>query len=888
MAIVLINEIFDENYFKQVEKAQQEIGKIVQMYEQLNKAGSKPMAGGTTKQVIDENQKLVALNEKVAAGITNVQKETIKLNQIKQEQLATAKAEIQATNEQLSAYKRLEGEARKATAAFRDLAATKGLDNKETIEAGKRAGELNQKLKDIDATVNQHQRNVGNYEGAVVGLRTQIRSLTQTLGQMELQGKNNSTEYKQMVMQLGKLKDAMGDVSARSKFFADDQRYVTGMTQAIQGMIGAYSAYVAVVGLVAGEDEELAKNMQKLMQLMVLMQGITQVSTALNKDSAAMVMFQVAGDKLKALFTRKAAEATVIATAATEADTAATEANTVAKTSSKGVIGIVIALIAAAGIAMYKYVKSLYDVSEAENRVIENQKKAVEGYSTKVAEIELYVGVLKTETATEKEKLKALKDLDEAMGTNLTSYKDKNQAMSLAIGLSDLYIIKLKKEAEAEAAKELYTEAFKTKLLAEKSTIQDNIKWYDYLLEAMGVFSDGQFQAGEEGDKRRKEVINETNKDIDAFKNMYEGAARESAAATEQFLAAYKKLGIGTKEVKDHHDQLSQSLDRIIQKAVNLKDAFVEVSKMETIESETVLPGLLKKQEQLTNEFLRFNKTIEKTGYLSEGLVEKLNFASGVLGSINNIIGDINDLYSQKADNQIKESDRAKNAELKNLEELHNAQIISDSEYASRKNMIDEEYDRKKNEIAKREFERSKKLKMIQAGMDLAMAQIGIWATVSQSNFWTVLAESAAIGALFTINFEKLRQSQYSGYAKGRKDGPGERAWLGEEGWELTGDKSGRIWKTPDHATLSDLKPGQWVLPHDRSVILEKMFTSNNIVSDLAPGKDIQSAMILGELKKLNNKSTIEIHNDRNGATIYLQQMISKKKFLDNMIRFQA
>jgi len=178
MAKVLINEIFDENYFKQVEKAQAEIGKIIQMYEQLNKAGAKLMAGGTTKQVIDENQKLVALNEKVAAGITTVEKETIKLNQARQSQVAHAKAEVQATNEQVGAFKRLQAEAKLATERYNDLAAKFGATSREAKKAGAEATALNSKINAISKGSGQFFSNIDRYtKGMVAGFKQMGLSL---------------------------------------------------------------------------------------------------------------------------------------------------------------------------------------------------------------------------------------------------------------------------------------------------------------------------------------------------------------------------------------------------------------------------------------------------------------------------------------------------------------------------------------------------------------------------------------------------------------------------------------------------------------------------------------------------------------------------------------
>jgi len=116
-----------------------------------------------------------------------------------------------------------------------------------------------------------------------------MRQLTQGLAQMELQGLQNTDQYKQQVKRLGELKDAMGDVQGRSKFFADDARWITFSTQAVQGLTGAYSAFAGVSALVGEENEDLQKGLLKVQAAMALATGVQQVANTLQKESAASV-----------------------------------------------------------------------------------------------------------------------------------------------------------------------------------------------------------------------------------------------------------------------------------------------------------------------------------------------------------------------------------------------------------------------------------------------------------------------------------------------------------------------------------------------------------------------------------------------------------------------
>ena len=95
--------------------------------------------------------------------------------------LAATRLELQATNklnkDGISAYNELQTQLAAASRLYKDLAASRGLDNKATLEAQKRAVDLNNQLKAIDAGMGNYQRNVGNYSSAVSGLQFSFRNI---------------------------------------------------------------------------------------------------------------------------------------------------------------------------------------------------------------------------------------------------------------------------------------------------------------------------------------------------------------------------------------------------------------------------------------------------------------------------------------------------------------------------------------------------------------------------------------------------------------------------------------------------------------------------------------------------------------------------------------
>lgn len=99
--------------------------------------------------------------------------------------LAATRVELQATNklnkDGISAYNELQTQLAAASRLYKDLAASRGLDNKATLEAQKRAVDLNNQLKAIDAGMGNYQRNVGNYSSATANLNRNIGILATEL-----------------------------------------------------------------------------------------------------------------------------------------------------------------------------------------------------------------------------------------------------------------------------------------------------------------------------------------------------------------------------------------------------------------------------------------------------------------------------------------------------------------------------------------------------------------------------------------------------------------------------------------------------------------------------------------------------------------------------------
>ena len=138
-------------------------------------------------------------------------------------------------------------------------------DEAKRAEIGKQIDEINAKLKDMDATIGNHQRNVGNYKGDIIEAFDEMGDGVKSYGERwsEMQ---KSTEQ------------------TRAKF--------ESIQKMASGVASGFAAVQGAAALLGGENENLQKTFVKVQAAMAIAQGIgglkdliegfTQAKTAFN------------------------------------------------------------------------------------------------------------------------------------------------------------------------------------------------------------------------------------------------------------------------------------------------------------------------------------------------------------------------------------------------------------------------------------------------------------------------------------------------------------------------------------------------------------------------------------------------------------------------------
>lgn len=149
---------------------------------------------------------------------------------------------------------------------------------------------LNQELKDFDASLGNHQRNVGDYRGALMEAKDELKNLK---GQM-IGVEQGTAEWDALSKEAGKYADKIGDINAAIKRQASDTKHLDDVINLAQSATAAFELYKGAMSAFGMETEETEEAMQKLMGAMSIIQSLQTLSETIQASSATAKLFNIA------------------------------------------------------------------------------------------------------------------------------------------------------------------------------------------------------------------------------------------------------------------------------------------------------------------------------------------------------------------------------------------------------------------------------------------------------------------------------------------------------------------------------------------------------------------------------------------------------------------
>lgn len=499
----------------------------------------------------------------------------------RQKNTAAIKDEIRMNSSLEGSIQKLRLELKAAQGAYDAMSAAQRKSSEGTALL-KSIQDQDKALKTLEATTGRYQRNVGNYTGALhtlekalndakgkmeqltqagqantaqgeklqkevsflnglvgqqvkgfASLTMEVRAGERALQSMRAAGMENTEAFEKLRMEVAESAHEMREFQKSQQLLESGAPILRSMTIAAKGLGGIYAAGQGAAALFADGNEKIEKELNKLVAVMTLLQGLNEVHELMEKKGAIATIFNAAAVKLKNFVMTGSTEGVVKNTVATEENTVAEEANAVAVTNtSRAMAGLRFALIAtgigALLVLLPLIVQGMKAMSESmhqskieEQELDEVNKKLIDGYAEERVNVDLLVAQLKDENISRAEKTKIIDELKDKYPDYLGNIKNEGELTTqLADAITNKLLPAIELEAKAKAAQELATEKFKEMLTLENEKIEESASLWHKLESGFGAAQGSLvlMQKGFEGAiDDRKEKIKELQESIDAL-----------------------------------------------------------------------------------------------------------------------------------------------------------------------------------------------------------------------------------------------------------------------------------------------------------------------------------------------------------------------------------
>ena len=213
--------------------------------------------------------------------------------------------------------------------------------------ADKAVNQLNKDLKTTQATAKDTSgtdtmaQRLADLDAKLEAGGLSMREMTKVMKEYQniaLQTGSQSPIGDEATRKASALKDQITDINARTKILSSDyvklDTALAGANVGAQAFMGVQSA-MALTGV---ENENLIKSMQKLQAVQGVVNSVSAITNALNKDAILGIQLRTAWEKIKNSTFVQGTVATTAQTTATNAQTGATIASTTATTASTGAL----------------------------------------------------------------------------------------------------------------------------------------------------------------------------------------------------------------------------------------------------------------------------------------------------------------------------------------------------------------------------------------------------------------------------------------------------------------------------------------------------------------------------------------------------------------------
>lgn len=413
----------------------------------------------------------------------------------------------------------------------------------------------------VKVDTSQAQQQTENYKKRLKDLKDEMTALQVETDGLSKASAEQRKRFSELEQEAGKIQDAMGDTAQRVKNLSDDYKGMTTALEGIGGAVGGITAVQGALNLFGVESEQANESIKKMTSLMGILQGVQNVSKALNKDSALMTALMTAKNKLL--------------TTSIQQQTTAQLALNAAKL---GMIGVITAAVAAIGTLIYKYASAKSEVAKFNEELNKTASEAVAPTIVKVDELSAEWSKLGDNLEAKKkfveENQKAFNDLG-------VSVNDVNDAENLLVTNTAAFIEAQTLRAKAEAARgkieELVKEQLEDELEYERTFVDKQTTILEDLATKFNPYvNEDTFK---ELHKRNQDRIDAEIKKINEKANAYEKSAEEKEKEAGITIVTADEVAKKQEEERKRQEAIKNAIAKKAQTEKEYQDLVAKTTK---------------------------------------------------------------------------------------------------------------------------------------------------------------------------------------------------------------------------------------------------------------------------------------------------------------------
>lgn len=299
------------------------IQKSLQMVSGATEKGRKEITSASK-----EADKLAQAQRALAQAESETAQEIARLKELTREQNAMNKANAKQAMAAADSYDYLSAQYTKNKLILNKMSEEERANTKAGKELEEETKRIYERMNELQKSTGKYTLQVGNYTIAATSMMQAIKQGEAALTEMRQAGQANTATFQELAKKVADMKDAMTDTKQMINAMASDTSNLDAVLQGLAVGTGGFAAVTGAMQLFGGESKEVEEAQRKLQAAIALVNGVTAIQNALQKQSALVTKLKALQTAILSKFQKENTATTVANTTAIKAQGVATETTT--------------------------------------------------------------------------------------------------------------------------------------------------------------------------------------------------------------------------------------------------------------------------------------------------------------------------------------------------------------------------------------------------------------------------------------------------------------------------------------------------------------------------------------------------------------------------------